>query len=212
MTSQQWQSSPSCHCSWGDGVAGGPEKCGKEQVQQNPEEALEKQRDRWSWSDLPSWGGSANAFHTEMALFPVHTLRVFVDHSQQSCSAVRAALLSCLSSLLGNKWKRKTLYDLSKVRMKGDKYILTNESGNPFRWAIPRKLPGNWGIIHPLSFRDYLIFSVLQRSLCCKWDVCKVGRNSAEDEQNNRLLPMGCNVPKSSEFLIEALNRKVISY
>lgn len=107
MTSQQWQRSPSCHCSWGDGVAGWLEKCGKQQVQQKPEEDLEKQRDRWSWSDLPSCGGSAHAFDTEMALFPVHTLRVFVAHSQQSCSAVRAALLSCLSSLLGNKWKRK---------------------------------------------------------------------------------------------------------
>lgn len=119
MTSQQWQRSPSCHCSWGDGVAGRPEKCGKQQVQQNFEEALEKQRDRWSWSDLPSWGGSAHAFHTEMALFPVHTLRVFVAHSQQSCSAVRAALLSCLSSLLGNKWERKRCVTFQRWGWKG---------------------------------------------------------------------------------------------
>lgn len=101
---------------WGGGMAG---EVWKAAGSTESRRGSRKTKRQWSWSDLPSWGGSAHAFHTEMALFPVHTLRVFVDHSQQSCSAVRAALLSCLSSLLGNKWERKRCVTFQRWGWKG---------------------------------------------------------------------------------------------
>lgn len=79
----------------------------KTRFNQHLEENPEKKTHKWSCSGRPGAAGHMLPGNTKVSLFLPHTLQLIVHHNQQCLSAVLAATFSCLSSLVGNKYKVK---------------------------------------------------------------------------------------------------------